>query len=149
VLEARNGEEALEQVARAAGKLDLLVTDLVMPRIGGRQLAAKLRDAVPRLRVLFLSGYTEDLSLAHELAPADAFLHKPFTPVALANKVRSVLDAESQALDGVAHRHDTADEFVSQRDARPAQDGAVIPLRRVRPADRRTDHLQHDLVAPR
>jgi PAS domain S-box-containing protein len=97
VLEARNGEQALEQVARSAGKLDLLVTDLVMPRIGGRQLAARLRDGVPWLRVLFLSGYTEDLSLAHELAPADGFLQKPFTPSALANKVRALLDAPPSA----------------------------------------------------
>jgi two-component system cell cycle sensor histidine kinase/response regulator CckA len=104
VLEARNGEEALEQVARSAGKLDLLVTDLVMPRIGGRQLAAKLRDGVPRLSVLFLSGYTEDLPLAHELGAADGFLQKPFTPSALANKVRALLDAESSTPDSIAAR---------------------------------------------
>jgi two-component system, cell cycle sensor histidine kinase and response regulator CckA len=104
VLEARNGEEALEQAARSVGKLDLLVTDLVMPRIGGRQLAAKLRDSVPRLRVLFLSGYTEDLPLAHELAASDGFLQKPFTPSALANKVRTLLDAESPTHDRVATR---------------------------------------------
>jgi two-component system, cell cycle sensor histidine kinase and response regulator CckA len=104
VLEACNGQEALEQVARFAGKLDLLVTDLVMPRIGGRQLAAKLRDRLPRLRVLFLSGYTEDLPLANELTPTDGFLQKPFTPSALANKVRALLDSESSAYDGVPRR---------------------------------------------
>jgi two-component system, cell cycle sensor histidine kinase and response regulator CckA len=104
VLEACNGEEALEQVARSAGKLDLLVTDLVMPRIGGRQLAVRLREGVPRLRVLFLSGYTEDLPLANELGPTDAFLQKPFTPSALANKVRALLDADSPTHDSVARR---------------------------------------------
>jgi nitrogen-specific signal transduction histidine kinase/CheY-like chemotaxis protein len=103
VLEARNGEDALELTARRAGKLDLLVSDLVMPRMGGRQLAAKLRESSPSLRVLFLSGYTEDHALAHDLdGPSDGFLQKPFSPPALANKVRELLDAESANHDRAA-----------------------------------------------
>jgi PAS domain S-box-containing protein len=92
MLEACNGEEAMELVARRAGKLDLLVTDLVMPRMGGRQLAAKLRERLPNLRILFVSGYTEEAPLPHELDPTVGFLQKPFAPPALANKVRALLD---------------------------------------------------------
>jgi two-component system, cell cycle sensor histidine kinase and response regulator CckA len=95
VLEACNGEEALELVARRAGKLDLLVTDLVMPRMGGRSLAAKLMASMPELRVLLLSGYTQDLPQAHELSRGVGFLQKPFSPSALTNKVRALLDEES------------------------------------------------------
>jgi signal transduction histidine kinase/ActR/RegA family two-component response regulator len=95
VLEARNGEEALELVAHWPGKLDLLITDLVMPRMGGRQLAAKLHGSLPTLRVLFLSGYTEDLLQAHELDHGAGFLQKPFNPLGLTSKVRSLLDAEA------------------------------------------------------
>jgi CheY-like chemotaxis protein len=95
VLEARNGEEAIELMARHAGELDLLVTDLVMPRVGGRQLAAKFRESSPELRILFLSGYTEDVPLAHEFGARVGFLQKPFAPAALANKVRALLDGES------------------------------------------------------
>ncbi len=87
VLEARDGEEALQLVERHQGELHLLVSDLVMPRLGGRELAAKLRAALPALRVLFLSGYTEE-----ELEHGEAFLPKPFTVAALACKVREVLD---------------------------------------------------------
>jgi two-component system, cell cycle sensor histidine kinase and response regulator CckA len=104
VLEARNGEEALELMARRTGKLDVLVTDLVMPRMGGRQLAARLRSGSPELRILFLSGYTEDARLADELDPHVAFLQKPFTPPALSNKVRALLDAESPSRDSKARR---------------------------------------------
>jgi two-component system cell cycle sensor histidine kinase/response regulator CckA len=92
LLEARNGDEAIELMTRNACKLDLLVTDLVMPRMGGRQLAAKLRQSSPKLRILFLSGYTEDVPLAQELEPSVGFLQKPFAPALLANKVRALLD---------------------------------------------------------
>jgi DNA-binding response OmpR family regulator len=63
--------------------------------MGGRQLAAKLRESSPNLRILFLSGYTEDVALAHDLEPNVGFLQKPFAPPALANKVRALLDEES------------------------------------------------------
>jgi two-component system, cell cycle sensor histidine kinase and response regulator CckA len=96
MLEARNGEDAIELMTHLPTQIDLLVTDLVMPRMGGRQLAAKLRERSPTLRILFLSGYTEDASPAHELEPTGiAFLQKPFAPPALANKVRALLDEEA------------------------------------------------------
>jgi PAS domain S-box-containing protein len=97
MLEARNGEEAIDLMARIPTKLDLLVTDLVMPRMGGRQLAAKLREASPNLRILFLSGYTEDVPPKSELDHSVGFLQKPFAPPALAKKVRELLDESSPA----------------------------------------------------
>jgi two-component system, cell cycle sensor histidine kinase and response regulator CckA len=90
VLEASNGEEALE-VALGAGRVDLLVTDAVMPRLGGAALAERLRKKRPSLRVLFISGYsTEGARL--EAGKGISFLQKPFTPSLLAIKVRELLD---------------------------------------------------------
>ena len=90
VVAARNGEEALELAA--TGRFDLLLTDLVMPRLGGQQLATKLRERLPGLRVLFLSGYTEEGPATD--TPGAAFLRKPFTPAALSLAVRTLLDAK-------------------------------------------------------
>ncbi|MEO2091664.1 MAG: PAS domain S-box protein, partial [Gemmataceae bacterium] len=94
VLEARDGQDGLDVARRLAGRIDLLVTDLVMPRLSGRRLAEQLTTARPGLRVLFLSGYAED-EAGPPIArgPDVAFLQKPFTPASLARKVREVLDA--------------------------------------------------------
>jgi PAS domain S-box-containing protein len=94
VLAAAGGPEALTLAAGRARPIDLLVTDVVMPQMGGRQLAEALRERQPGLRVLYMSGYTDDTILRHGLAEAtDEFLQKPFTPMALARKVREILDA--------------------------------------------------------
>jgi CheY-like chemotaxis protein len=94
VLEARNGEEALAVAAQQRGSIDILVTDLVMPRMSGRQLATALTQVRPDLRVLFMSGYAEDA--VPRLLPPEAsvsFLQKPFNAMELARKVRDVLDS--------------------------------------------------------
>jgi two-component system cell cycle sensor histidine kinase/response regulator CckA len=92
VTEATSGEEAL-RIAEAGGKqFDLLITDAVMGRISGPQLASRLRELQPTLKVLFLSGYPQDAVTRHGvLEPGSAFLQKPFSPVALARSVRDVL----------------------------------------------------------
>jgi len=96
VLEAANGQEALDLVAEHRVEPDLLVTDVVMPQMGGRELVDRLQFAYPRLKVLYISGYTAD-AIVHQgmLDPDLAFLHKPFTPAELASRVRAVLGSAS------------------------------------------------------
>ena len=73
--------------------LDLLITDLVMPQMGGRQLAQRLQEHRQQLKVLFMSGYIDDAVVRHTIVDnQSAFIHKPFSPTALAQKVREVLD---------------------------------------------------------
>lgn len=94
VLEAANGEEALVLATRGGSAIDILVTDLVMPRMGGRPLADRLRLEFPSLRVLLLTGYAENMPHEHELDPGTGVLQKPFLPAVLAGRVRSLLDSE-------------------------------------------------------
>lgn len=92
VLEASDGRDAIELAATEAA-VDLLLTDVVMPGIDGRELAARLRVTRPGLRVLFMSGHTEDAILHRGVLDAGLdFLHKPFAPEHLARRVREILD---------------------------------------------------------
>ena len=94
VLEAGDPAEALALVALQRTPIDLLLTDVVMPGMSGRELAGQLQATQPGLRVLFNSGYTDDAIVKHGVLEAGAaFLQKPFTPVVLLKKVRAVLDA--------------------------------------------------------
>jgi CheY-like chemotaxis protein len=93
VLEARDGADAVRVAAGHPGRIDLLVTDVVMPRAGGREAADRLRAARPGLKVLYVSGHTDDAVIRHGVREAEvAFLQKPFSPHGLAAKVRAVLD---------------------------------------------------------
>jgi CheY-like chemotaxis protein len=99
VLEACDGQEALEVVARHNGPIDLLVTDVEMPKMGGHQLAEALRLLHTNLRVLFVSGYTEDAAMRHGISESQvAFLHKPFTIGDLARKIRTLLDGQGSSV---------------------------------------------------
>lgn len=98
VLEAADGNEALQISAAHAGPIHLMITDVIMPHLGGRQLAAQLLSQRPTLKVLYVSGYTADTLTADDLGGVGtAFLQKPFNAVMLTQKVRSVLDQRRAA----------------------------------------------------
>jgi PAS domain S-box-containing protein len=93
VLEAANGEEALRSGQAHAGPIDLVLTDVVMPRMSGKELATQLAAQRPAVKMVFMSGYTDNALFHHGQLEGDVeFLHKPFTPAALAGIVRRVLD---------------------------------------------------------
>ena len=94
VLEAFHGKHAVEVCEQHSGPIHLMVTDVVMPEMGGTEAAGRLSSLRPDLKVLFLSGYADDAVHRHGvLAPGTAFLQKPFVLETLARKVREVLDA--------------------------------------------------------
>jgi PAS domain S-box-containing protein len=93
VLEAPSAEAALDIVTRYSGTIHLLLTDVVMPGLNGRELANRLAGLRPDAKVIFMSGYTDDAVTRHGvLEPGSAYVQKPFTPDAIARKVREVLD---------------------------------------------------------
>ena len=95
VLEATNGEEALRVAQERLEEIHLLLTDVVMPRMGGKEVADRLKTLRPSVKVLFISGFPDEAIARHGvLTPGIAFLQKPFSPAALAQKVREVLDRE-------------------------------------------------------
>ena len=94
LLEAQNGQEALRLSAYYSGPIHLLLTDVVMPGMSGKALASELAQTRPDLKILFMSGYTDEAIAQHGVLDAGvAFLQKPFSPSPLARKVRAVLDS--------------------------------------------------------
>jgi two-component system cell cycle sensor histidine kinase/response regulator CckA len=94
VLEAHHGVDALRVAERHGDVIHLLVTDVVMPHMSGRELAERLIAARPGLKTLFMSGYTDHALLPEDLTPGASFLQKPFTPDVFARRVRRVLDTD-------------------------------------------------------
>ena len=92
-INAENGLEALKIVQEGMFNIDLLITDVIMPEMGGKELAQKLKQAIPHIKTIFSSGYTDD-HIVHSgiLDEGVNFLQKPFSIQSLAKKVRSVLD---------------------------------------------------------
>ena len=95
VLEAENGEDALRVSEAHDGSIDLLIPDVVMPKIGGKETAERLQPLYLQMKVIYMSGYTDNAIVHHGvLVPGLNFLEKPFSPEGLARKVREVLDIE-------------------------------------------------------
>jgi CheY-like chemotaxis protein len=96
VIDAARGEEALLLASHYSGPIHLLITDVVMPQMNGRELAVQLRRDRPAMRVLYVSGYTENTVSHHGILDADVgFLGKPFRPADLAARVRRALDEDA------------------------------------------------------
>ena len=97
VIEARSGDEALSVAGAHEGKIHLMVSDGVMPGIGVRELVARMRSRRPEMKVLLMSGYTDEAIVRHGILEAGtAFMQKPFTPNSLSLKVREVLDTAAK-----------------------------------------------------
>lgn len=95
VFEAARGSEAIEICDRESGPIDIMVTDVVMPRMSGPQLADYLSTVRPSMKVLYLSGYSDSAIINHGvLSSGTAFLQKPFTPASLLHKVREILNSK-------------------------------------------------------
>ncbi len=93
VLTAVDGEDALKVAHEYDGAVDLVLSDVVMPKLSGPELVRALKARLPRLKVLYMSGYTDDAVVRHGLLEANvSFIQKPYTPLQLARKVRQVLD---------------------------------------------------------
>jgi CheY-like chemotaxis protein len=121
VLAARNGAEALEAAGCHIGPIHLLVTDIVMPGMRGRELAEKLCSARPQAKVLYVSGYTDGSIVENgELGPGSAFLEKPFSSDALARKVRQVLNGAA-----------SESERAGPKAVAPAEKGTKSPVARL------------------
>jgi DNA-binding response OmpR family regulator len=97
VLRASNGQDGLRVAREHTGSpICLVVTDVIMPLMGGKVMAEWLQTTYPNLKILFTSGYTDDAIAKHGvLEPGVAFLPKPYTPASLSRKVRAMLDGEA------------------------------------------------------
>jgi CheY-like chemotaxis protein len=94
VLDAASGPDALVIFEQHRGEIDLLLTDIVMPRMNGRELAQQILQAEPDMKIVYMSGYTDDMLIqTGALRPGTSFLQKPLKPDALAGRIREVLDA--------------------------------------------------------
>ena len=141
VLTAESGSEALRLAAAHQGPIDLLITDVVMPDLRGPDLARRLIEQRPALATLFMSGYMDD-ALGDDTSslpvPVD-FIQKPFSPSALAARVREMLDRRRAHPRGA--RHDTSPRPLPR--ARPRVDGASVIRTADQPTNRRPLSGQH------
>jgi CheY-like chemotaxis protein len=119
VLEAANGCEALQICKRHTGPIHLLLTDVVMPQMGGSELAQHVATMRPGTHVLFMSGFTDDAIVQHGILDAGlAFIQKPFTPDALARKVRELIGVPARGSDdqAMALDHEAPSRFAEVPD---------------------------------
>jgi CheY-like chemotaxis protein len=106
VLEARSGADAIQFVERREQRIDMVLTDVLMPGMKGRELVERLSKLRAGIKVLYMSAYTEDAAInIGVLSPGTAFIEKPFSPDDLANKVREVLSATENGIGEKQLRH--------------------------------------------
>jgi CheY-like chemotaxis protein len=96
VLEATDGYEALRLVEQHKDEIHVLLTDVIMPLMNGHELAVRLKAMRPATKVLYMSGYTDDVLAFHGISPDTGFIHKPFSSADLAKKLESVLSSPAQ-----------------------------------------------------
>jgi two-component system, cell cycle sensor histidine kinase and response regulator CckA len=100
VLEAGSAEQAIRTVEEYSARIHLLLTDVIMPGMSGRQLAEKILQKDPKTKILYMTGYTDDMVVQHKvLEPGVQLLQKPFTRTELAVKVRTTLDGRDRDRD--------------------------------------------------
>jgi two-component system CheB/CheR fusion protein len=104
VLDARNGQEGLALCKSHDGPIDLLVSDVVMPELGGRELMERALEVRPGMKVMFMSGHTQDVVIREGVQHGIAFLQKPFTTVELAQRVRATLDSALRSIGALQNR---------------------------------------------
>jgi CheY-like chemotaxis protein len=96
IMEASSGKEALSLCAETNGNINLLLTDVIMPEMNGRELFESIRSIRPSINVIFMSGYTNDIIAHHGIfETGETFIQKPLTPSKLSRKVREFLDANA------------------------------------------------------
>jgi CheY-like chemotaxis protein len=106
VLEARSGAEAIQFMERREQPIDMVLTDVLMPGMKGRELVERLSKLYAGIKVLYMSAYTEDAAInIGVLSPGTAFIEKPFSPDDLANKVREVMSATENGIGEKQLRH--------------------------------------------
>jgi YesN/AraC family two-component response regulator len=95
VIDAASAEQALKIADALSEPIHLLLTDVIMPGMSGRQLAERIQDGRPQTKIIYMTGYTDDMIVQHKvLEPGVNMLQKPFTRLDLVQKVRSTLDGE-------------------------------------------------------
>ena len=101
VLSSSNPQKALDMASRHAGRIDLLISDVVMPEMNGPELAAELARLYPDIKTLYVSGYTANVIAQHGVLDKDVhFIAKPFSKKSLAHKVREVLESGKKSVRG-------------------------------------------------
>jgi CheY-like chemotaxis protein len=98
VLQAVDGPQALELAERHNGRIDVLLTDVVLPGMNGRELAERFKTARPTIKLIYTSGYAQDIIADHGVLHSGvAYMHKPYTAAEIANKVREAIENQTEA----------------------------------------------------